>query len=122
MMVLEPPRESAAMMAERSETWPDASAPVLRLTATVSSVVFTRNVDITIRLSSVSNRGHDRTRGLLSPLRAMTPALLNANLDLLTVCPLAAIATRCLKEDTALVATSAREDRALQATMRRGDT
>ena len=58
--MLEPPWASAAMMAERSEMWPVASLPVRRFTATVSSVVLTRNVDMTIRPSSGSNRGDDR--------------------------------------------------------------
>ncbi len=41
MILLFPPFASAAMMAERNETCPEASAPVLRLTATVSRSVFT---------------------------------------------------------------------------------
>ena len=39
------PSRSAAWMAERSEMWPVASLPLFRFTATVSSVVLTRNVE-----------------------------------------------------------------------------
>ena len=47
LIVFEPPRASAAMMAERSEMWPEASLPVLRFAATVSSVVLTTKVERT---------------------------------------------------------------------------
>ena len=60
LIVFEPPRASAAMMAERSEMWPEASLPVWRFTASVSSVVLTRKVERTRRVSSSSPRGRNR--------------------------------------------------------------
>jgi hypothetical protein len=59
-MVFEPPRASAAMIAERSEICPDASFPVLRFAATVSSTVLTRNVAGAIRSSRASTLGRFR--------------------------------------------------------------
>ncbi len=60
MIWFEPPLASAAMMAERSETWPVASLPLRKFTATVSSVVLTRKVERTTRSSSRSGRGDSR--------------------------------------------------------------
>ena len=57
MIELEPPWASAAMMADRSEIWPDESLPFCRLTATVSRVVLTRNVESCSRCSSASRTG-----------------------------------------------------------------
>ena len=47
LIVFEPPRASAAMMAERSEMRPEASLPECRFTASVSSKVLTRKVERT---------------------------------------------------------------------------
>ena len=55
----------AAMIADRSEMCPEASLPVLRFTATVSSVVLTLNVESTTRSSSPSEPGRSS-----SPCRA----------------------------------------------------
>ena len=61
---------SAAMIAERSEIFPEASFPVLRFTATVSANVFTLNVESTTRSSSPSSLGLSRrTRALSFRLR-----------------------------------------------------
>ena len=60
MILSEPPCALAAMIAERSEIWPEASLPDARLAATVSSVVLTRNVESTTRSSSHSSRGFNR--------------------------------------------------------------
>ena len=49
--------ELAASMADRSEIWPDASFPVLRFTATVSSNVLTLKVERTRRASRHSGLG-----------------------------------------------------------------
>ena len=54
MIRFRPPLASAAMMADRSEMWPDASLPFLRSTATVSSSVLTRKVERATRGSSTS--------------------------------------------------------------------
>ena len=56
----------AAMMADRNEMWPEASLPVLRFTATVSSVVLTWNVERTTRPSSPSSAGRSRRTLALS--------------------------------------------------------
>ena len=61
--------ELAASMADRNEIWPDASFPVLRFTATVSSRVLTLNVERTRRVSSASPRGRNRARRLASRVR-----------------------------------------------------
>src|SRR6516164_2273331 len=52
----------AAMMAERNETWPEASRPVLAagLTATLSAAVLTRKVAGASRSSSASRAGRQR--------------------------------------------------------------
>ena len=60
MIVFDPLCASAAMMADRSEMCPVESLPFFRLTATVSRVVFTRNVESWIRSSSDSKIGRRR--------------------------------------------------------------
>src|SRR5262249_15776509 len=68
MILLLPPLASAAMMADRSETWPLASWPVFRFTATVSRNVLTRKVAGVTRPSSASSPGRSPRR-LAFPLR-----------------------------------------------------
>ena len=63
---------SAAMIADRSEMFPEASFPLLRFTATVSENVLTLNVESTTRSSSPSSLGLSRrTRALSFRLRKL---------------------------------------------------
>src|SRR5271167_2592393 len=51
--------ELVASMADRKEIWPEASLPVLRFTATVSSSVLTLKVERTNRTSRHSAHGRN---------------------------------------------------------------
>jgi hypothetical protein len=59
LIVLGPEVALAAWIADRSETCPEASWPVVRITATVSFVVVTENVAGARRPSSSSKHGRD---------------------------------------------------------------
>ena len=61
--------ELAASIADRKEIWPDASFPVFKFTASVSSSVLTLKVERTRRSLQRSPHGRNRARRLASRVR-----------------------------------------------------
>src|SRR6516225_1613729 len=75
LIVSAPGLALAAMIADRSETWPCASVPVWRFAATVSSKVLTVKTAGVCRTSSDSSPGRHRFRRLSRPDRAFVLAV-----------------------------------------------